>query len=95
MSIKVIILRRGDPETIAQLKPYLLRLRALAMEEPGYISGETFVNAYNAGEYLVMSTWLTIQQWENWLIHPERALLQADIDELLGEPTVYQVYQYA
>ena len=95
MSIKVVILRRGPPEKIAQLKPFLLRLRSLAIEQPGYVSGETFANVYNSGEYLVMSTWASIQEWENWLMHPSRAVLQAEIDELLGEPTVYQVFQHA
>jgi heme oxygenase (mycobilin-producing) len=95
MSIKVIILRRGEPEKFALLKPLLVRLRALAMKQPGYVSGETYLNLYNRGEYLVISTWSSLEQWEDWLTHPERAEVQSEIDELLGEPSLYQVYQHA
>jgi heme oxygenase (mycobilin-producing) len=95
MSIKVVILRRGSPEKFAMLKPLLLRLRALAMAQPGYVSGETFVNLNNPGEYLVISTWSSLEQWEDWLVHPGRASVQAEVDELLGEPSLYQVYQHA
>ncbi len=94
MAIKVLILRHGGSENFEDLKPLLQRLRALALAQPGYVSGETYCNLENPAEYLVISTWGSLDQWTAWLNHEERASVQHRIDELLGEPTVYQVFQH-
>lgn len=94
MAVKVLIVRRGTPRCFEELKPLLQRLRAMALAQPGYVSGETFLNIEAPGEYLVISTWATLAQWTEWLNKPERAAIQAKIDELLGETTLYQVYQH-
>jgi hypothetical protein len=44
MAVKAIITRNVPLEKAGSLQPLLLKMRALAMEQPGYISGETLVN---------------------------------------------------
>lgn len=94
MAIKVLILRRGDADCVNAVKPLLQRLRALALAQPGYESGETFINVEDSAEFLVISTWDTMTDWMHWYHDPERAMLQGQIDGVLGTPTRYQVFRH-
>lgn len=95
MVVKVILLRRVPTETASELRPLLMELRALALAQPGYISGETLINADDPEEYLVISTWTDIEHWNAWLKNGERMMVQRQIDGLLGRETFYQVYYSA
>ena len=95
MVVKVILLRRVPRETASELRPMLMELRALALAQPGYISGETLINADDPEEYLVISTWTDLKHWNTWLNNGERIMVQRQIDSLLGRETLYQVYYSA
>ncbi len=62
------------------------------MAQPGYISGETLINADDPQEVLVISTWDSLEHWDAWLASGERAALQAQVDAITGQETLYQVY---
>ena len=92
MAVKIIIKRRV-PESIAtQLRPLLIKLRNLAMNQPGYITGETLKRVDRPGQNLVISTWNSMEEWRQWAVNSERESVQAQIDALLGQPTEYEVY---
>jgi heme oxygenase (mycobilin-producing) len=95
MVVKVILLRRVPAEAADEMKPLLMELRALALAQPGYISGETLMNADDPEEYLVISTWSNMESWKKWLTNPERMMVQRAIDTLLGRETLYQAYYNA
>jgi heme-degrading monooxygenase HmoA len=95
MVIKVILLRRVPVDAASELKPLLMEMRALALAQPGYVSGETLMNADDPEEYLVISTWTSMDHWNTWLRNPERRMVQQQIDGLLGRETLYQVYYNA
>ncbi|MFW5972750.1 MAG: antibiotic biosynthesis monooxygenase family protein [Bacteroidota bacterium] len=95
MAIKVILYRRVPVDKSADLKPLLLKLRALALKQPGYVSGETLMNSEDPEEYLVLSSWASRAYWNDWYNNRERADVQQQIDELLGRETLYQVYYNA
>ena len=95
MIVKIIMLRRVPVDKANELKPLLMELRALALAQPGYVSGETLMNADDPEEYVVISTWTSIDDWEEWLRNPERQMVQRQIDGLLGRETLYQVYYNA
>jgi heme-degrading monooxygenase HmoA len=95
MVVKVILLRRVRADVADELKPMLMELRALALAQPGYISGETLMNADDPEEYLVISTWADITHWNRWLQNGERMMVQRQIDSLLGTESLYQVYYNA
>ncbi len=44
-------------------------------------------------EYLVRSTWRSVEDWKQWLASKERTALQEKIDEILQEDTEYRVYE--
>ena len=91
MPVSVLIRRTfSETEKAAELAPLIVKLRSLAAIQPGYLTGRTFRCLDCAGEYLVISTWNTMEDWTRWLNSPERQELQNRIDELLGEKTEYR-----
>lgn len=91
----VVIIRRTfeDHEKAEKLAPLIVKLRSLATVQPGYISGKTLRCLDCPGEFLVLSTWNTMEDWQRWLNSDERQDLQGRIDDLLGEKTVYNLYE--
>jgi heme-degrading monooxygenase HmoA len=94
MAVKVIIKRIVPQNKAEALKPLLQKLRNLAMQQPGYISGETFKRIDRPGESLVVSTWQSMEDWRAWVMSFDRRGTQEKIDHLLGEKTNYEIYTY-
>jgi heme-degrading monooxygenase HmoA len=94
MEVKIIIKRIVPQNKKEALKPLLQKLRNLAMQQAGYISGETFKRIDRPGESLVVSTWQSMEDWRIWVMSDERRGTQEKIDHLLGEKTDYEVYTY-
>ena len=94
MAVQVIIRWTfNDDEKARKLAPCIVQLRSLASIQPGYISGETLRCLDCAGEYLVISTWNTVEDWNKWLNSEERKKIQSQVDALLGEITEYRIYE--
>ena len=94
MAVTIMIRRTfGNAEMAAKLAPLIVKLRSLATVQPGYISGRTFRCLDCSGEYLVISTWNSLDEWNRWLNSEERRLLQNQVDDLLGEKTEYRLYE--
>ena len=94
MAVKIFIKRLIPPDMAEQVMPLFQNLRSLAMDQPGYISGETLHSIDSPGEIVVISTWQTVDEWRNWVANKERLKIQDQIDMLLGKNTRYEVYQY-
>ncbi len=95
MAVKVLIKRRVRAENSKELDLLLRQLRALTLNQKGYISGETFTRLDQEGVSLVISTWQTLGDWRNWWLSDERKVLQEKIDTLLGAPTEFEVFENA
>lgn len=95
MAVKIIIKRRVSEPQYSELAPLLKQLRVLAMNQAGYVSGETLQRVDDPNECLVISTWQSIDDWRAWVLNKERVEIQNDIDSLLGEKTEYEIYNYA
>ena len=94
MAVKILIKRSVSENKTKDLIPLFQQLRMLAMNQPGYISGETLKRIDNPGKYLVISTWNSVDNWRQWVINRQRVELQNQIDALLGEKTEYEIYEY-
>jgi heme-degrading monooxygenase HmoA len=94
MAIKVIIRRKVTPGKQRDLLPLLMELRAKAMSQKGYISGETLKGISDPDEFLVISTWNSFEDWKAWENNAERGNIQAEIDRILEEETVAKAYLY-
>ena len=94
MAIEVIIRRMFEgQEKAKELVPLLVKLRSRATVQPGYISGETLRCIDHEGEYLVISTWNSVEDWNRWLNSDERQTIQNRIDAILDEKTEYRIYE--
>jgi len=94
MAVKIIIKRRVAKKKEAELLPLLIQLRSLATAQPGYISGETLRNMDNPEEYLVISTWQSLDNWNAWISSEQRTDIQEKVDTLLGKKSEYDTYLY-
>lgn len=94
MAVKVIIKRTIPSEKARDMIPLFRQMRALAMNQDGYISGETLRNLNNPEEFIVISSWQSSEEWSNWLKSESRKKIQDSIDELLGGRTQYEIYHY-
>ena len=94
MAIRVLIERRITPENEPGLGNLLRKLRGKAMSAKGYISGETLRSLDDPNEYLVISTWNSLDDWRRWEADKERQEIQIKIDSLLRAPAVQRVFVY-
>jgi heme-degrading monooxygenase HmoA len=94
MAVKILIRRRVPEDKARQMIPLFRKMRTLANQQPGYITGETMKNLERPDEFLVISTWETSDDWRSWLESSERREVQSQIDKLLGGKTEYEIYHY-
>ena len=73
MSIKVLIKRTVPEEKSRKMLKLFMEMRSLATAQSGYISGETMKSSDRPDVYLVISTWASADDWENWLKNKETA----------------------
>jgi len=92
MAVKILITRSISQEVAPVVRPLIVELRAHAMKQSGYISGETLKCIDRPGEYLVISTWESVDDWNKWLASQERNILEEKIDTITGKPTEYATY---
>ena len=92
MAVKILIKRSIGQDVVPILRPLIVDLRAHAMKQPGYISGETLKCIDRPGEYLVISTWESLDDWHRWLDSVERQELEDKIDAITGRSTEYSTY---
>jgi len=94
MAVKVLVKRHVSEGRWDALREKIDKLRSFSIDQPGYVSGETLRRIDKPDESLVISKWKTRESWERWFASAERRQLQKEVDELLGEPTVYAIYDY-
>jgi len=94
MTVKILIKRTVSNDKEKELMPLLKELRNLGVNQPGYISGETLKNIENPNELLVISTWQSAAEWNNWVRNDQRREIQDQIDFLLQARTEYNIYDY-
>lgn len=94
MTIKIIITRNVPKEKARDIIPLFRQMRALAIQQPGYISGETLKSTDRPDTFIVISSWETADDWERWLLSKERQEIQGKFDALLGGNTEYEMFRY-
>ena len=94
MSIKVLIKRTVPQDKSREMLNLFREMRSLATGQDGYISGETLKSTDRLDVFLVISTWASSADWENWLKNKDRQKIQGKIDALLGGNTSYEMFQY-
>ena len=92
--IRIHIRRCVSEDKQQALMELINQMRSAIVGNPGYLSGETLKRIDQPGEILVVSKWQSSYYWKQWYASREREALQADIDQLLGAQTQYEIYEY-
>lgn len=72
MTILVLTTRRFKDEFVHEAHYHNAEMRALATVQPGYVSGKTITNLYDPNEMLIISTWDSKEEWDDWYKSDER-----------------------
>jgi hypothetical protein len=77
------------------VSPLIVKLGSLATIQHGYICGETLncIDPPGRNEYLVRSTWHTVENWKKRLHSKERTAVNDQIDQLSREKAEYSIYE--
>jgi heme-degrading monooxygenase HmoA len=87
--IKVLLERRVAKENLTRLIGHLIDLRAAALQQKGYVTGETLVKRNDTIDVLTISTWISEEHWKAWTTSATRIELDDIINGMIiGEPKV-------
>ena len=92
MAVRIFIKRHVKEGLVEETIQMLSEFRKSAMDQPGFLSGETLANHYDAKSVTVISTWQSVEDWIRWQESEERASNETRMENLLDRPTVYEVY---
>ena len=91
--IKVLSERHYEPDMQPQLKHLLVELESKVIQEPGYISGETFKSIDSPSTLLTVGIWESLNAWEARSSSSARRKIVAMIEVLLLAPEKISVFQ--
>lgn len=94
MAIRVLIEREVDPGQEVKLQALLMKVRGKAIAAKGYISGETLRSTTKPNKFLVISTWNSLDEWNQWQSSVERKGFQEVLNTLLLAPEKTSIYDY-
>jgi len=95
MHVKVFIKRKIIAGKEEEFFSYLKNIRIIAVNQKGYISGETLICVENTNKITVISIWETLEDWNNWKTNEKRIEIDALLNELQENPTEYEPYVYS
>jgi len=95
MAVRIIIDRKVKKGKEAEFAKLLRELRLKAVPSKGYISGETLRSLNDHANYIVITTWQSVNDWKEWDKNPERKKIQAKIEKLMSRPTKTKIYFHA
>ena len=94
MAVVLTVERGVIPGEQGEIKRLLRELRSKATSQPGFISGQTVVDAFNPTTLMTISYWSTIAAWEQWSKNPERTVITNRIDALLQGEVKERLWHY-
>jgi len=94
MYVKVIIKREVRKGKDKIFFSFLKNLRLAAMQQEGYISGETLICAKNTNKVIVISKWESMEDWEKWKTDIKRVEIDASLSEIQDNQTIYEPYVF-
>jgi heme-degrading monooxygenase HmoA len=92
IAVRIFIKRHVKEGLVKETIQMLSEFRKSARNQPGFLSGETLANHYDAKSATVISTWQSVEDWIRWQESEERASNETRMENLLDRPTVYEVY---
>ncbi len=94
MVVKVFIKRRFKKGKEKEGHALIRKMRTRAMNQKGYISGETLINEDDAKITVVIGAWQSMEDWLNWKNEPRRRECDVRLEKLLECPSENEVYSH-
>ena len=94
MAIKVLIKRTFSKDKQKELFHWIRKIRGQVSLQPGYLSGEYLKSIDASDEIVTISSWFSIEDWQNWFESKDRKEIQFNIDAIAGVTTEYSIYRY-
>jgi len=95
MSVRIIIDRKVKKGKEVGFAKLLRKLRSKAIFSKGYISGEMLRNQNDPQNYIVISAWQNVADWEGYKRLPETSKIHARIEKLMDRPTKLKICAHA
>ena len=92
MFVKVFIRRPIKNGKASPAFTLLKELRSHAVNQQGYISGETLINTDDPQEMVVLSTWHSMEKREEWRKSKVRTKIDNQLLAIQIKPTSYRTY---
>jgi heme-degrading monooxygenase HmoA len=92
MIAKVIIKRRFKDGKSRQILALLNELRSRAMNQIGYISGETLTKSGFPHNMVIIATWQSLEAWHAWRDSDDRKRFETMLELYQERPTDYEEY---
>jgi heme-degrading monooxygenase HmoA len=92
MIAKIIIKRRFVKENTPQILSLLNKIRTIAMNQSGYISGETLKQSEFPENMAIISSWQSMEDWNAWKNSDARKTYEAMLEIYQTRPTQYEEY---
>ena len=90
MQAKILIKRKFNKGKKREIIALLKELRAMALQQPGYISGETLSCVDHPQTLMVIGTWQDMESWHNWRENDTRKTLEQMLTTYQDGSTEYQ-----
>jgi len=92
MQAKILIKRKFNKGKKREIIALLKELRAMALQQPGYISGETLSAVDQPQTLMVIGTWQDMESWHNWRENDTRKTLEQMLTTYQEGSTEYQEF---
>ena len=92
MVVKVFIRREIKEGKSKDVVTLLKKFRLDAMDQAGYVSGETLFNYDDPKKMVVAGMWQSVENWLKWKENPDRQALEDEMNQYLNKPAEYEVY---
>jgi quinol monooxygenase YgiN len=92
MQAKILIKRKFITGKKTEIIALLKELRSRALQQPGYISGETLSSADQPQILMVIGTWQNMESWHNWKSNDTRNTLEQMLATYQEGSTEYQEF---
>lgn len=91
--VTILTERRCKPGKEEEFKKLSLELRAKVIFASGFYSAETLRSTDDPLLFLIIHTWMSVEQWEAWRNSPVRQEVIRNIEALLVETEKDSVFQ--
>jgi len=95
MSVRIIIDRKVKKGKEVDFAKLLKKLRANSIFSKGYISGEMLRVRDDPQNYIVISAWQSVADWERYEKVPETKKIHGSMEKLMTRPTKVTICVHA